>query len=55
MKAREARLPAPGIPRIAEVARRVVELYEAWGRPDKATGWRARLGLAELPADVFSP
>ena len=39
----------------AKAAHRIVELYETWGRPDRAAEWRARLGLSELPADVFSP
>ena len=43
MKAREARIPAPARPRLAEAAERVVKLYEAWGKPDKAAEWRAKL------------
>jgi serine/threonine protein kinase len=54
MKAREARIPAQDQFRLAEAARRVIQLYEAWGKADKAAEWRAKLGLAELPADVFS-
>ena len=34
---------------------RVIRLYEAWGRPDKAAEWKVKLGLADLPADVFAP
>jgi eukaryotic-like serine/threonine-protein kinase len=33
---------------------RVVKLYEASGRPGKADEWRAKLGLVDLPADVFA-
>ena len=54
MKAREAQIPAPGKPRLAEAAERVVRLYEAWGKPEKAAAWKAKLGLADLPADVFA-
>ena len=43
MKAREARIPAPGKPRLTEAAERVVQLYEAWGKKDKAAEWRAKL------------
>jgi hypothetical protein len=43
LKAREARIPPPGKPRLREAAERVVKLYEAWGKPDKAAEWRARL------------
>jgi serine/threonine protein kinase/tetratricopeptide (TPR) repeat protein len=55
LKAREDRIPPPGRPRLAEAARRVIELYQAWGRSDKAAAWRAGLGLAELPVEVFAP
>jgi hypothetical protein len=54
MRAREARIPAASRPRLLEAAERVVRLYEAWGRPEKARAWKARVGLGELPADVFA-
>jgi hypothetical protein len=54
MKAREARIPAPDRPRLAEAALRVVRLYEAWGKTGQAAAWKDRLGLADLPADVFA-
>lgn len=41
-------------PRLSEVASRVVRLYEAWGKPEQAAAWKAKLGLADLPADVFA-
>jgi tetratricopeptide (TPR) repeat protein len=53
MKARETKIPASGKPRLLEAAVRVVRLYEAWGKPEKAAAWKDRLGLADLPADVF--
>jgi hypothetical protein len=31
-----------------------VRLYEGWGKADQATAWKARLGLADLPQDVFT-
>jgi hypothetical protein len=37
-----------------EAAERVVHLYEGWGRPEKAAAWKARLGMPDLPADVFA-
>jgi serine/threonine-protein kinase len=56
LKAREARMPRRGCgARLREAAKRVLRLYEAWGRPDQARAWAARLGLADLPADVFAP
>ena len=42
------------MPRLAGAAGRVVELYEAWGKPDLAARCRVELGLADLPADVFA-
>ena len=55
MKAREAKIPAQGKPRLAEAGERVVKLYEAWGQTEKAAEWRKKLGLKapELPSDVF--
>jgi hypothetical protein len=53
LKAREAQIPAPSKPRLAEAAERVVRLYEAWGKPEQAAAWKARLGIPDLPADVF--
>jgi tetratricopeptide (TPR) repeat protein/tRNA A-37 threonylcarbamoyl transferase component Bud32 len=54
MKARAAQIPPLGQPRLSEAAERVIQLYEAWGQPEKAAVWRARLGLADLPADLFA-
>jgi tetratricopeptide (TPR) repeat protein len=48
MKAREAKIPPPGKPNLSDAADRVVKLYEAWGKPEKAAEWRAKL---EKPAD----
>jgi hypothetical protein len=42
-------------PRLTEAAARVVRLYEAWGRPAQAAEWKVKLGLADLPDDVFAP
>jgi hypothetical protein len=28
-------------------ARQLVELYEAWGRPDTVAGWRKKLGASK--------
>ena len=55
MKAREAKIPAPGKIYLTEAGERVARLYRAWGKPDRAAAWAARLGLPELPADVFAP
>jgi tetratricopeptide (TPR) repeat protein len=42
MKAREARIPDPSRRRIAEARARIIALYEAWGRPEKAEEWRRK-------------
>jgi tetratricopeptide (TPR) repeat protein len=54
MMARESRIAVPDRSRLREAAERVVQLYEAWGRPDQAAAWKAKLGLTDLPADVFA-
>ncbi len=54
MKAREATIPAAGKTRLSEAAERVVRMYEAWGKPETAARWKATLGLADLPTDVFA-
>jgi hypothetical protein len=43
LKARETRIPPPARSRLTEAAERVVKLYEAWEKKDKAAEWRARL------------
>jgi tetratricopeptide (TPR) repeat protein/tRNA A-37 threonylcarbamoyl transferase component Bud32 len=54
LKARATTIAPTGEPLVAEAAERVVRLYEAWGKPEQARAWKARLGLADLPADVFA-
>jgi non-specific serine/threonine protein kinase/serine/threonine-protein kinase len=54
LKARAATIPPVGRPRLTEAAVRVVRLPEAWGKPDQTTAWKARLGLSDLPLDVFA-
>ena len=54
MKAHEDQISDQGRPLLREAAERVVRLYEEWNRPDQAAVWKARLGLPDLPADVFA-
>ena len=49
--AQEAKPPTPDRQRVAEAGERIVVLYEAWGRPEKATEWRAKL---PVPGDASS-
>ena len=44
LEAREGRIPRLyARHHVAEAGRRIVRLYEAWGRPEKAAEWRAKL------------
>ena len=54
MKVRESRILVPDRSRLLEAAVRVVHLYEAWGKPAQAAAWKRKLGLTDLPADVFA-
>ncbi len=54
MKERESRLTVPDQVRLREATVRVVRLYEAWGKPDQAKEWKAKLGMPDLPAKVFA-
>ena len=54
MKAREARIPYQYRLSLLEAAQRVVRLYEDWGKPDQAAAWKAKLGMRDLPSDVFA-
>jgi eukaryotic-like serine/threonine-protein kinase len=54
MKAREATIPATARRSLYEATERVVRLYEAWGKREAAAKWKAMLGLADLPTDVFA-
>jgi hypothetical protein len=54
MKAREARIELPRRSLLQEAAEQVVRLYEGWDQPEKATAWKAKLGMPDLPADVFA-
>jgi hypothetical protein len=55
MKARAAKISASARCRLVEAAERVIRLYQAWDKPDQVARWRAKLGLIELPGDVFEP
>jgi tetratricopeptide (TPR) repeat protein len=43
MKQREAKIPLPGKPRLAEALERLVRLYEETNKPGEAAKWRAEL------------
>jgi len=43
MSARAAQIPAPSEYRLTEAGDRLVQLYEAWAKPEKAAEWRQKL------------
>jgi hypothetical protein len=47
VKASEAKIPAPPKNSMSEAAARIVKLYEAWGKPEKAAEWRKKQETAE--------
>src|SRR5262249_20188304 len=54
MSAREVRIPVPGRSHLREAAQRVVHLYEEWGKPAEAAAWKAKVGMPDLPVEVFA-
>jgi hypothetical protein len=54
MKAREARIAYPDRPALTRAAERLIRLYEDWDKPDQAAEWKARVGMRDLPAQVFA-
>ncbi len=54
LKERRAAIPPAGRARPGEAARRVVDLYAAWGKPADAAAWREKLA-ADLPPLEAAP
>jgi hypothetical protein len=54
MKAREDRIAVLERFRLREAAERVIRLNEEWNKPEQATAWKAKLGMPDLPAEVFA-
>ncbi len=40
LKAREAKIPAPSRKVLIETVDRLIQLYDAWQKPDRAASWR---------------
>ena len=51
MVQRKATIPNPDKPDVAEAGNWTVQLYQAWGRPEKAKDWEAKMGNSQ-PAPV---
>jgi serine/threonine protein kinase len=54
LSAREATISVSDRVFVREAAERVIRLYENWGKVDLASAWKSKLGLCDLPTDVFS-
>jgi hypothetical protein len=46
MKEREAKIPPKGTIFLTEALERIVQLYDAWGKPDQAAEWREKLAAS---------
>jgi tetratricopeptide (TPR) repeat protein len=55
LKRCESTIPATARSYLTQAGQRLVSLYHTLGEEDEADKWRARLGLPELPTNVFSP
>jgi eukaryotic-like serine/threonine-protein kinase len=54
LQARAPSIPFNGKYYLTEAAERLVRLYGAWGKPKQARAWTLKLGLANLPTNVFA-
>src|SRR5262249_40419967 len=52
MKRREPTMPPDRNITLREAIERLVQLYEAWGKPGKAAEWKARLGPTDRSGDI---
>jgi tetratricopeptide (TPR) repeat protein len=49
MKQREAKIPTNAKKYLTEALERLVQLYDAWGKPEQAATWRTKLEQAKTP------
>jgi tetratricopeptide (TPR) repeat protein len=54
MVSHEAEIPISQRALPCEAAERVVRLYESWNKPQEAAAWKAKVGMRDLPAQVFA-
>jgi hypothetical protein len=47
LASREAAIPAPNRFALDLAARRIVQLYRDWGKPEKAEEWREKLSVTQ--------
>jgi hypothetical protein len=55
MKQRATQIPAAAKFRLVEAAQRLVQLYEAWNRPEDAARWRKELQTLQNKGSPQSP
>jgi tetratricopeptide (TPR) repeat protein len=55
MKQRAAKIPIADKPHLAEALERLVQLYDAWGKPDQAARWRRELESEKAAAKPPDP
>ena len=51
MNERAGDIPPRAAPRLIEAQKRLVQLYDAWGKPDQAAKWRAKLPKPKKPIE----
>ncbi len=54
ISARADKIPSGGRINLVDAGNRVVELYEAWGKPEKAAEWRKRLQVGSATVEKGS-
>jgi hypothetical protein len=47
LKQHQDTIPSQDHPRLTKALERLVKLYEAWGKPDKAMKWRQELAATK--------
>jgi tetratricopeptide (TPR) repeat protein len=55
MAQREAKIPPKDKARLIQTVEHLVQLYDAWGKPDKAAEWRAKLPPKKPEGDAPPP
>jgi tetratricopeptide (TPR) repeat protein len=54
MVSHAARIPPAQRSQLREAAERVVRLYESWNKPQRVALWKAKVGMPDLPTEVFA-
>jgi serine/threonine protein kinase len=52
---RQASIPFRDRSTLLAAGERIIRLYEEWEKPEEAAAWKAKLGMPDLPGDVFAP